>query len=146
VKLWAVLMLLAGGLFAGGAASFSWARVPIWRTMPLPAFTDDFAATIRWADKVQPALLVVAIASAVAYAVTADGSASNLGWVGAAGFAVTLVASVAVLVPLQRRIIHARPGDPTSVEEMRSRWFSGHIGRSVVSTAAFTAVALAAVS
>ena len=29
MNLWAVVMVVAGGLFAGGATSFSWARVPI---------------------------------------------------------------------------------------------------------------------
>ena len=144
MNVWAVLMLVAGGLFAGGATSFSWARVPIWRRMPLPQFADDFAATIRWTDKVQPALLVVAIASAVGFALTADGSARSLGWAGAGGFALTLVASVAVMVPLQRRIIATPPGQDTAVDEMRSRWFRGQHGRSVLSVASFAGVALAA--
>ena len=144
MNLWAVVMVVAGGLFAGGATSFSWARVPIWRRMPLAQFTEDFSATIRWTDKVQPALLAVAILSAAGFALTTDGSASSLAWAGAAGFAATLLASIAVLVPLQRRIIAARAEDDAAVEEMRSRWFRGHLGRSVVSAASFTGVALAA--
>ena len=141
---WAATMLVAGGLFAGGAVSFSWARVPLWRRMPPEEFTRDFSATIRLADKVQPALLVTAIASAVGYGATAEGSARTLAWTGAAGFAVTLLASLAVLVPLQRRIISAAHGDDAAVDRMRSRWFRGHLNRSVLSAASFAGAALAA--
>jgi hypothetical protein len=33
-EVWAAIMLIAGGLFAGGSATFAWSRVPIWRRMP----------------------------------------------------------------------------------------------------------------
>jgi hypothetical protein len=44
---WASLMLIAGGLFAGGAATFAWSRVPIWRRMALQEFIGDFKPTLR---------------------------------------------------------------------------------------------------
>jgi hypothetical protein len=134
---WAGLMMLAGGLFAGGTASFAWSRVPIWRTMPAAQFIGDFSATIRWTDKVQPALLLAAIVSATVYAFTAGFAASVLALFGAGGFLVTLVASVVVLVPLQRRIMAASPRQPDAVEEMRRRWCRGHLGRSALSVASF---------
>ena len=140
---WGALMLVSAGAFAGGAATFSWSRVPIWRSMELAPFGEDFSATISRTDKVQPALLVVAIVSAVSFAVGGDGSARALAWVGAAGFVATLVASVAVLVPLQRRIIAESPAARPDVEGMRARWFRGHLGRSVLSMASFVAVVLA---
>ena len=145
MEIWAPLMVVVGGLFAGGAASFSWSRVPIWRAMPLADFGEDFSATIRRTDKVQPALLVTAIASGIGFALTVDErSARLLSWLGVTGFIVTLLASVAVLVPLQRRIISAAPGQEAAIEEMRSRWFRGQLGRSVLSTLSFLGVALAA--
>ena len=140
----AALMLMSGGAFAGGAATFSWSRVPIWRAMEPAPFASDFAATIRRTDKVQPALLVVAIVSSLAFAVSGQGAASALAWVGAAGFVVTLVASVAVLVPLQRRIIAEARAQGSDIEDMRGRWFRGHLGRSVLSLASFVSVTLAA--
>ena len=139
---WAAIMVIAGGLFAGGAATFAWSRVPIWRRMPEPAFIDDFSETLSRTDKVQPALLVVAIAASVAFAVDADGTARVLAILGGAGFLAVLAASVAILVPLQRRII-AR-ADPEALEEMRQRWFRGHIGRASLSVLAFVATAIAA--
>ena len=143
MDVWAALMLSSGGVFAGGAASFSWSRVPIWRTMEPGSFRNDFSATIRRTDKVQPALLVVAILSTIAFAVAADGSATGFAWAGAAGFIVTLVASVTVLVPLQRQIIRVGPAQRSDLEAMRVRWFQGHLGRSVLSMASFVSTVLA---
>jgi hypothetical protein len=141
---WASLMLIAGGLFAGGAATFAWSRVPIWRRMPVQGFIGDFEETLRRTDKVQPALLVAAIVSAAGFALTADGLARVLTSVGAAGFVVTLVASLAFLVPLQRRIIATPPAEAGAIDKMRARWFRGNLGRSMLAVASFVAVAVAA--
>ena len=142
---WASLMLIAGGLFAGGAATFAWSRVPIWRRMPAQKFIDDFGETLRRTDKVQPALLVAAIASAAGFALASDGSARVLALVGAAGFVATLATSIVILVPLQRRIVATPPAEAKAIYEMRARWFRGHLGRSMFATASFVAVAVAAI-
>ena len=144
MSIWASLMLIAGGLFAGGAASFAWSRVPIWRRMPVEGFIGDFEQTLRRTDQVQPALLVAAIISSAGFALTADGPARVLASVGAAGFVVTLAASLAFLVPLQRRIVATPPAEAKAIDEMRARWFRGHLGRSMLAVAAFVAVAVAA--
>jgi hypothetical protein len=134
-------MVIAGGLFAGGAVTFAWSRVPIWRTMPASAFVDDFSQTLHRTDKGQPALLVVAIATSVGFAVTVEGPGPVLALVGAGGFLVVLIASLAVLVALQRRTID-RP-QAEAIDEMRGRWFRGNLGRSSLSVVAFVARALA---
>ena len=144
MSIWASLMLIAGGLFAGGAATFAWSRVPIWRRMPVQEFIGDFEETLRRTDKVQPALLVAAIVAAAWFALTADGLARVLALVGSAGFVVTLAASIAILVPLQRRIVATPPAKAKAIDEMRARWFRGHLGRSMLSTASFVAIAVAA--
>ena len=141
---WASVMMIAGGLFAGDAATFAWSRVPIWRRMPMQEFIGDFEETLRRTDKVQPALLVVAIISAAGFALTSDGSARLLASFGAAGFVVTLAASLAILVPLQRRIVATPPAKAKEIAEMRARWFRGHLGRSILAAASFVAVAVAA--
>ena len=141
---WASLMVIAGGLFTGGAATFAWSRVPIWRRMPVQEFIGDFRETLRRTDKVQPALLVAAIASAAGFALTADGPARVLALAGAAGFVVTLAASIAILVPLQRRIVATPPAEAKAIDEMRARWFRGHLGRSMLAAASFVVVAVAA--
>jgi membrane associated rhomboid family serine protease len=137
-------MLIAGGLFAGGAATFAWSRVPIWRRMPVQEFVGDFEQTLRRTDQVQPALLVAAIGAAAGFALTADGSARVLASVGAAGFVATLTASLAFLVPLQRRIVATPPAKAEAIGEMPARWFRGHHGRSMLAAASFVAVAVAA--
>ena len=48
---WASLMLIAGGLFAGGAATFAWSRVPTWRRMLVQEFVGDLEETLRRTDK-----------------------------------------------------------------------------------------------
>jgi Domain of unknown function (DUF1772) len=141
---WASVMVIAGGLFAGGGATFAWSRVSIWRRMPVQEFIGDFEETLRRTDKVQPALLVVAIISAAGFALTADGSARLLASLGAAGFVVTLAASLAILVPLQRRIVATPPAKAEAIDEMRARWFRGHLSRSILAAASFVAVAVAA--
>jgi hypothetical protein len=140
---WATIMLIAGGLFAGGAATFAWSRVPIWRRMPVQEFIGDFEETLRRTDKVQPALLIATIVSAVGFTLAAEGPARVLGAMGAAGFAVTLAASLAYLVPLQRRIVATPPAETKAIDEMRVRWFGGNLGRSMLAAAAFGAVAVA---
>ena len=143
MDVWAALMLTSAGAFAGGAARFSWSRVPIWRVMEPESFRDDFSATLNRTDKVQPALLVVAIVSTIAFGLAADSSVTGFAWVGAAGFIVTLVASVAILVPLQRQIITGGPGPRSDFEAMRARWFQGHLGRTMLSMASFLSTVLA---
>lgn len=143
MRLWTLLMLVSGGLFSGGVAVFAWERVPAWRSMPLPRFRSNFAAAIAKADRVQPALLVAAIGATVGFVLTATGPSQTLALIGAAGFALTLIGSVAVLVPLQRRII-ADSEQPHDLEAMRGRWCLGHLGRTVVGVTSFVLVALAA--
>ena len=140
---WASIMLISGGLFAGGAATFAWSRVPIWRRMPAQEFIGDFEETLRQTDKVQPALLVAAIVSAAGFVLTADGSARVLASLGAAGFIATLAASLAILVPLQRRIVATKSAEAGRIDKMRARWFSGNLGRSMLAVASFGAVAVA---
>jgi hypothetical protein len=141
---WAIAMLVSSGLFSGGVMVFSWERVPVWRSLPVAEFRKEFAVTIRRADRVQPALLVASIVATISFAMDATGAARTLALLAAAGFIATLVASGTILVPLQRRIIAASQVKAGTDEAMRSRWFLGHLGRSVLGVACFTLVAVAA--
>lgn len=144
MNVWAILMLVSGGLFAGGVTMVAWERVPAWQSMPLAQFGTDFAATVHRADRVQPGLLVVAIAASYAFGLTDTGAARILALIGASGFLATLIGSVAVLVPLQRRMISSSSPESGPLERMRQRWFTGHVGRTVVGVASFVLVASAA--
>ena len=146
MNIWAILMLVSGGLFAGGALAVTWERIPAWRTMPLAQYLTDFAATIHRADRMQPALLVVAIVTALGFGISTSAMARTLALIAAAGFIVTLISSVAVLVPLQRQIIASSQQQPDTIEAMRQRWFNGHRGRSALAAACFTLASIAAVA
>jgi hypothetical protein len=133
---WSVFMLVASGLFAGGtviAATF----MPSWRRMPVPQFRTDFARVIAVADKVQPALLLLALSATVVFAFRVEAAARWAALGSAAGLVVILVASGAVLVPVQRRII----GSDDSAEvtrALRMRWVRGHLGRSAAAILSFS--------
>ena len=145
MEVFAALMVIAGGLFAGGAITFAWSRVPIWRRMQTTEYVRDFGQTINRTDKVQPMLLVVAAVSAVAFGLTSTGVAQVLAFVGAGGLAAVLMASLAVLVPLQRRIVAVGMGDPMAdLGDMHRRWDQGNLGRAFLSLLAFAALAAAA--
>jgi hypothetical protein len=137
-------MVVAGGLFAGGAATVAWSRVPIWRRMSAGDFVRDFAQTLAWTDRVQPALLVAATASAVAVATGDSGATALLAALGAAGFALILAASVAFMVPLQRRIIATPAVEADAIDALRRVWFRGNLGRALLATLAFVAMAASA--
>ena len=144
MTLMTLAMLVTSGMFAGTAAVLSWSRSGPWQSMSLPAFRASFAATIRVADKVQPALLMAALLSSIAFASSAGGASSLLAAIGAAGLVVILIASLAVLVPLQRRIVGSPGLAEREVVQMRDRWLRGHRGRSVVAMASFGVLVVAA--
>jgi hypothetical protein len=145
MKGWAFVMLVSGGLFSGGVTVFAWERIPVWRALPLAEFRRDFAVAIRKADRVQPALLLASIAGTVGFVVSATGAARTLALFGAVGFIGTLIASAALLVPLQRRIVASSQREESADEAMRRRWFRGHLGRSVLGGASYLLVASATI-
>jgi hypothetical protein len=102
---WAIPMLIAGGLFAGGASFFARERIPTWPMLGPEEFQPDFARSINRADRLQPALLVATIVSTVGFAISASGTVRTLAFIAAGGYALTLAGSGVLLVPLQRRLI-----------------------------------------
>jgi Domain of unknown function (DUF1772) len=144
---WAVPMLLSGGLFAGGVLVIAWERVPAWRTSDLVSFPTGFAHTLRRVDRLQPALLVAWLGSAIGFAGSTGGAARTLAALAAAGLLVVLVGSVAVLVPIQRRLAAAGPPPPPAdLAALRSRWLRGHLVRTAAALACFALAVLATIA
>jgi hypothetical protein len=139
---WEIPMVISGGLFAGGASYFAWERIPAWRTMSAREFKPDFAHSIRLADRLQPALLVACLASAIGFAASADSPARTVAMLGAGGLLLTLVGSGALLVPLQRRLLAGRGGG--DIGTLRRRWNRGHLLRTAAALVSFTLVVVAA--
>jgi hypothetical protein len=112
--------------------------------MRLDQFRTDFAGVVQRADRVQPGLVMVAIVASSGFGLADSGAARILALIGASGFMATLIGSVAVPVPLQRRMISSSSSEADAVERMRHRWFRGHVGRTEIGVASFLLVALAA--
>jgi anthrone oxygenase-like protein len=136
-EVWAVAMVVSGGLFAGGVMSIAWERVPAWRASQLSDFRIGFTRTLRRVDRLQPALLSICLVSTIGYAVTAAGAARTLAVFAAAGFLLILAVSVAWLVPIQRTLKSGSELPAAAVDGLRSRWLRGHLMRTVVGVALF---------
>ena len=145
--MWAIAMLISGGLFAGGVVSIAWERVPTWRATALSDFKVAFAHTLRRVDRLQPALLVVCLGSTIGFALSADAAARRPALVAAVGFLAILVGSGAFLVPVQRRLVSPEAELPSAeAERLKRLWLRGHVIRTVVALAALVLVVAAAVS
>ena len=142
----AIPMLFAGGLFAGGVTSIGLERVPAWRASELSDFLTGFAHTLRRVDRVQPALLVVCLVSTIGFALSAEGTARTSALLATACFLVVLVGSVTWLVPVQRRLVVSGTEHPSrQLERLRSQWLRGHWIRIVFALIALSLTIVAAV-
>jgi Domain of unknown function (DUF1772) len=142
-QLWAIAMMVSGGLFAGGVVSIAWERVPAWRRTHLPDFRIGFAQTLRRVDRLQPALLSICLASTLGFAATAAGAARTLAVFTAVGFLLVLVGSVAWLVPIQRTLKSGTELPAAEAEGLRARWLRGHLVRTGVGVALFVLAVVA---
>ncbi len=142
---WGIVALAAGGLFTTAVVYFAVVRVPRWRGMEVRSFLPDFERTIDVADKVQPTLLVVTIAASAMLVRSAEGTPEALAGAAIAGFATTLFASLAIMVPLQRRMIRLGADPAVPIRDMRSRWLKGHLGRAALTLVSFVLLAAAVV-
>lgn len=122
-------MLVSAGLFSLNVGYFALVRIPVWRAMSWPEFQADFARWLRRADIVQPMLATAAVLAAVGFGLSSDGGPRTLALTAATGFLVILLASGTLMVPLQRRLVAGRVRD---VEQMRVRWYRGHLVRTFV--------------
>jgi hypothetical protein len=144
---WSIAMLISGALFVAGIVSVAWERAPAWRTVDHATFRVEFAGTLRRMDQLQPALLLVCLASAIGFAVTADDTARTLAALAAACLAAILAGSAAGLVPIQRRLTNPRSDlSAADVERLRTRWLDGHLIRTLVTLAGFALLVVAAVA
>jgi Domain of unknown function (DUF1772) len=142
-EVWAIVMTVSGGLFAGGVLSIAAERVPTWRRTRLLDFRAGFAQTLRRVDRLQPALLSVCLVSTAGFAASAVGAGRTLAVVAAAGFLLLLVGSVGWLVPIQRTLKSGTELPPATVEGLRARWLRGHLVRTAVGVTLFVVAVVA---
>jgi len=118
-------MLISGSLFAAGVVSIAWERAPAWRAADDARFRVDFAYTLRRVDQLQPALLLLCLASTVGFVIAASGSAVVLAAIAAACLLTILIGSGIGLVPIQRRLAASGTDIPgTEVERLRTHLLS----------------------
>lgn len=138
----AISMLISAALFTGGVVAIAWERVPAWRVSELAEFRLAFAHTLQRMDRLQPALLVTSLLSAIGFATGTSGVTRGLALAAGAGFFIILAGSAAWLVPVQRRLVASAADVPArELERLKSQWLRGHLLRTV---AALGAVAFAA--
>jgi hypothetical protein len=146
-EMWSIVMLISGALFTAGVVPIAWERAPAWRAADHARFRVEFAHTLRRVDRLQPALLVICLVSAVGFAVSASGTARTLAGLAAACLVAVLIGSTAGLVPIQRRIIDPGSGlSAADIERLRARWLGGHLIRTVVALGALVLLVVAAVA
>ncbi len=131
-------MIISSGLFTGGVLTVTWSRLPVWKKMDFQSFKADFGHTIKVTDKLQPILLVSTIFTAGIFSLNKSGIEQILAFIAVGGFTITLLASVAVLVPLQKRVLNSNESSAL----MYAKWQQGHIGRTVLSLVSFLSLTL----
>lgn len=143
---WTILMLISGGLFAGGVTSIAWERAPAWKATDPAAFQATFAHTLQRMDRLQPALLAAYLAATVGVAISTSGAARTLAALAAGSALIILVGSVAWLVPLQRKLIaHAPQVSAADIQRLRAQWLGGHLARTAAALACLLLAAATAV-
>jgi Domain of unknown function (DUF1772) len=144
LRLSTLVMLGAGGLFAGGIVWYAWERVWIWRRLALHAYAVDFRRSLRKADPALPILLVISAACAGAFAALTDGAGRALALAGIALLAVVLVSSLILAEPINNQFRRVPEGTvPPDAERLRRRWRRFHLVRTALAVAAFTALVTA---
>jgi hypothetical protein len=141
---WSIAMLISGALFIAGVFPITWERAPAWRAADQATFRTELAYTLRRVDRLQPALLIVCLASSIGFAVAASGTTRTLAALAAACILAVLVGSGVRQVPIQRQLTDAR-SDLTAadVDHLRARWLAGNLVRTIVALAAFALLAIA---
>jgi Domain of unknown function (DUF1772) len=146
-EVWAIPMLITGGLFAGGVVAIAWERVPTWRESELAAFRPAFAHTLRRMDRLQPALALMSLTSTIGVAIGASGMTRTFAIVAGAGFLFILAGSGAWLVPVQKRLVASPAEVPSSeLERLRRQWLRGHLIRTALALGALAFAAAAALA
>jgi hypothetical protein len=146
MHVWMMLMLGAGGLFAGGATFVAVERVWVWRQLSLVDYSIDFRRSLHRVDPMQPILCVLAAGSAAGFGLTANGLAARFALVSAALFTAVIVSSLLFAEPINSRFRRRPLGEvPDGAERLPVTWRRFHLARTAVAVVAF-ACAVAAVA
>lgn len=140
-----IIMIFAGGLFAGAVLLVAVERVNLWRRMPVAEFAVDFRRSLYRSDPLLPILGALSGASSAIFAVTSNGkAAASLGWTAVALLLVIIGGSVVIAEPINSRFRGLPEGSvPEEAERLRTTWRRFHLARTVLALTAFFCIAAA---
>jgi hypothetical protein len=140
-QLGAWLMLVSGGLFAGGILIVAVERTNLWRRMPVDQYADDFRRSLARVDPLLPILGGLTGAGALLFALNASGRPATLTWIAVALLAVIIVSSLIVAEPINARFRRLPEGaTPDRADRLRITWRRFHLSRTLLGVAAFTCI------
>jgi Domain of unknown function (DUF1772) len=138
------LMAAFGGLFSGGILIVAVERLNLWRRMPVDQYVVDFRRSLYRLDPLLPIMGAVAALGAVVFAVSSDGHAAVLAWIGAALIGVIMVASIIIAEPMNSKFRRLAEGQaPEGVDQLRISWRRFHWARTLIALASFACLAAA---
>jgi hypothetical protein len=138
------LMVMFGGLFAGGILIVAVERVNLWRRMPVDQYVIDFRRSLYRLDPLLPILGTLSALGAVVFALNSEGHAAVLAWIGVALIVVIMIASIALAEPMNSKFRRLPEGQaPEGAEHLRITWRRFHWARTVVALGALACLAAA---
>jgi len=145
VRLATIVMLAAGGIFAGALVWYAWERVWIWRRLTLSEYAVDFRRSLRKADPAMPILLLVCAAAAAVFAWRTDDPARTLAAAAIALLATILVSSLVIAEPINSQFRRRAEGVvPPDADRLRQLWRRFHLVRTALGVAAYVLLVAAA--
>jgi hypothetical protein len=145
VRLATIVMLSAGGIFAGGLVWYAWERVWIWRRLPLHEYAVDFRRSLRKADPAMPILLVISAAAAAVFAWRTGDAARMFAVAAIAVLATILVSSIVIAEPINSQFRRRPEGVvPPNADRLRQLWRRFHLVRAALGVVAYSLLVVAA--
>jgi hypothetical protein len=145
IRLSTIVMLTAGGIFAGGLIWYAWERVWIWRRLTLAEYAIDFRRSLRKADPAMPILLLICATAAVVFASRTDQAARTLAMASIALLAAILVSSLVIAEPINSQFRRRPEGVvPPEADRLRRLWRRFHLARAALGVAAYVLLVVAA--
>jgi len=145
VRLATIVMLAAGGIFAGALVWYAWERVWIWRRLTLSEYAVDFRRSLRKADPAMPILLLICAAAAAVFAWRTEDSARVLAAAAIALLATILVSSLIIAEPINSKFRRRAEGVvPPNADRLRQLWRRFHLVRATLGFAAYVLLVAAA--
>src|SRR5215831_1609694 len=145
VRLSVIVMLIAGGIFAGGLVWYAWERVWIWQRLTLLEFAIDFRRSLRKADPAMPILLLICGSAATVFATQTDDAARTLALASLALLGTILVSSIVIAEPINSQFRRRPEGVvPPEADRLRRRWRRFHLVRTALGVTAYSLLIVAA--